>query len=97
MSGHRPGRCPGDHAGRGQVDAEPGQPIRPVSPAMPAIPPAAQNKRAPVHDSHLYSGTNARAQDLRHDYLSAQHGSTDAGCIPLVHAGVHGHQAARHT
>ncbi len=61
------GRCPDDHVGRGQVDVEPGQPgdhaRRPGDAGDTA---AAQDKRASVHDSHLYSGTTTEAQDLWH-------------------------------
>jgi len=42
--------------------------------------------------THLYTGTNARAQDLRHHNPRAHPGSTDAGCILLVHRGVRSHQ-----
>ena len=76
------------------------------SPASPAIRPdlpgnagdttAAQNQRASVHDSLLHTGRPARAQDLAHN-LSAHHDSTDAGCILLMHRGVHSHQDTRQT
>jgi hypothetical protein len=44
---------------RGQVNAESGQPgDQPCFPGNAGDTTAAQNKRASVHDSHLYSRTN---------------------------------------
>jgi hypothetical protein len=44
----------------GLPDGPDGRPFR-RSFSRPALAAAAQNKRASVHDSHLYGGTNARA------------------------------------
>jgi hypothetical protein len=78
--------CPGLRIRRCSLTA------RPVSPGDAGDTAAAQDKRASVHDRHLYTGTNARAQDLWRRNMSAHPGSTNAGCILLVHRGVHSHQ-----
>ncbi len=71
--------------------------IRPVSQAMPVTPPPPRTS-ARLSMTVIYTVERTPGpRTFWHYYLSAQHGSIEEACIRLVHGGVHGHQAARHT